>query len=117
MPTKPPQHSLPKFTAPSHARQVYDRQTRRMTAHLKCAADVRNSSFWKAVSRTYWIKHPVCENPHGKHGEFPPLTQEIHHIIPISKAPHLAYKHSNLMALCKKCHAVFNQQERAEERQ
>ena len=117
MPAKPPQHSLPKFTAPSHARQVYDRQTRRMTAHLKCAADVRNSSFWKAVSLTFRRLNPLCVDPHGLHPGRPVFTADAHHVIQISKAPHLAFKHSNLMAVCNDCHAVFNKQERAEQRQ
>ena len=112
MPTKPPQHSLPKFTAPSHSRQVYDRQTRRMTSGLRIASDLRNSSFWKRVRLTYISRNPICENPHGWHGEFPPPAQEVHHKESLQTAPHLAYTHSNLMALCVKCHAKFSQEER-----
>ena len=112
MATRPPTHKLPTFSAPSHAQQVYDRQTRRMTAGLKCAADVRNSSFWKRVRLTFISRNPVCANPHGWHGQFSPPAREIHHIQSIQSAPHLAYVHSNLMALCAKCHAKFSQEER-----
>ncbi len=120
MATRPPTHKMPRFAAPSHAQQVYDRQTRRMTAHLKCAADVRNSSFWKKVSYSYKVRHPLCEDPHGDHArarQYPPTVDDVHHKIPISKARHLAFVHTNLMSVCKDCHGVFNAQERAEERQ
>lgn len=112
MATRPPKHSLPKVVATSHAREVYDRQTRRMTYGLKCAADVRNSSFWKRVRLTYISRNPICENPHGWHGEFPPPAREVHHVKSIQEAPELAYTHANLMALCAKCHAKFSQEER-----
>lgn len=112
MATKPPRHNLPQIKARCHAREVYDRQTRRMTMRLKCAADVRNSSFWKKVRETKAARNPTCENPHGFHGDYPPPLDDVHHIVSIEKAPHLAFVHSNLMSVCKKCHAVFSAQER-----
>lgn len=112
MAIRPPKHKLPIIKAPSHAREVYDRQTRRMTAGLKTAADVRNSSFWKKVRLTYISRNPLCENPHGFHTGFCPAAEEIHHKVSIQEAPELAYAHSNLMALCRKCHAKFSQEER-----
>lgn len=112
MATRPAKHSLPKVAAPSHAKQVYDRQTRRMTSGLRQASDLRNSAFWKKVRLTYISRHPICENPHGFHSEFPPPAREVHHKESLQNAPELAFKHSNLMALCSRCHAVFSQQER-----
>lgn len=112
MATRPPKHRLPRIEAKSHTREVYDRQTRRMTAGLKTAADVRGSSFWKKVRLTYLSRNPICENPHSFHGEFPPAAREVHHRQSIQAAPHLAYVHSNLMALCSRCHAVFSREER-----
>lgn len=112
MATKPAKHSLPRIDAPSHARQVYDRQTRRMSFGLKSAADVRNSGFWKKVRLTYISRNPLCEDPHKFHGPFPPPAQEVHHIRSIQDARELAFVHSNLMALCCRCHAVFSAQER-----
>lgn len=105
-------HKLPRVEARSHAREVYDRQTRRMTAGLKTAADLRNSSFWKKVRLTYLSRNPVCENPHGWHGEYPPLAREVHHKQSLQAAPELAFAHENLMALCSKCHAKFSAAER-----
>jgi 5-methylcytosine-specific restriction endonuclease McrA len=113
MPTKPLKHSLPKLSARSHAAEVYDKQTRRLTAGLRVASDLRSSSFWKKVRLTYISRNPICENPHGWHDDFPPLAQEVHHKISLQKAPHLAFKHSNLMSLCCKCHAKFSQEERS----
>lgn len=106
---------MPRRTvAPSHAQEVYDKQTRQRSYGLKSAQDVRNSSFWKKVRKTYASLHPLCEDPHGDHKNdyMPPVVADVHHIIPIQKAPHLAFKHSNLMSVCKDCHAVFSQQER-----
>lgn len=115
MPTRPPKHKLPTVQAKSHAREFYDRQTRQRTAGLKTAADLRNSSFWKKVRLTFISRNPVCCNPHGFHDGFAPAAQQVHHIEPIQKAPHLAFTHSNLMALCTRCHAVFSARERADE--
>lgn len=112
MATRPEKHKLPGVVAPLHSRQVYDRQTRRMTAGLREAADIRNSSFWKKVRLTFITRNPVCANPHGFHDQFPPPAREVHHVQSIQSAPHLAFTHSNLMALCSQCHAVFSQGER-----
>ena len=112
MPTKPPTHKLPRFSAPSHSQQVYDRQTRRMTSGLREASDLRNSSFWKKVRLTFISRNPVCANPHGSHSEYPPPAREVHHIRSLQQAPELAFVHSNLMALCSRCHAVFSAEER-----
>lgn len=112
MATRPPKHSMPRVKAPSHAREIYDRKTRRMTFGLREAADLRNSNFWKRVRLTYLSRNPVCANPHGFHSDFPPAAREVHHKAPLQSAPHLAFVHSNLMALCSKCHAVFSAEER-----
>lgn len=112
MATRPLKHSMPRVKAPSHSREIYDRQTRRMTSGLKEAADLRNSNFWKKVRLTYITRHPVCENPHGFHLGFAPAATEVHHKQSLQIAPELAFNHSNLMALCAKCHAAFSQDER-----
>ncbi len=112
MAIRPPKHSLKKVVAPSHARQIYDRQTRRMTFGLKQASGLRNSSFWKKVRLTYISRNPICENPHGFHGEFPPPAREVHHKQSLQDAPEMAFTHSNLMAVCSRCHAVFSAEER-----
>lgn len=109
---KPPRHSVPRIKAASHAQQVYDRQTRRMTAGLREAADLRNSSFWRKVRLTYLSRNPMCANPHGYHSEFAPPAREVHHVVSLQEAPHLAYNHSNLMALCSRCHARYSAEER-----
>lgn len=106
-------HKMPsRLAAPSHAQEVYDRQARQRSYGLKTAQDVRNSSFWKRVRLTYISRNPMCENPHGFHSYFPPPAREVHHKESIQTAPHLAFVHSNLMALCSKCHAVFSAAER-----
>lgn len=112
MPIKPPSHRLRTFAAPSHSRQVYDRQTRLHDPLLRQACAVRSSSFWKQVRLSFISRNPICANPHGFHSDFPPPSQEVHHVKSLQEAPDLAFSHANLMALCSRCHAVFSQQER-----
>lgn len=66
-------------------------------------AKIYNSSKWQKLRAAYFMQHPLCE----KCGA---VTQEIHHIKPISTGKSLAemqglaYNPDNLMALCTECH-------------
>ena len=40
---------------------------------------------------------------------------EIHHIMPVSKYPELAYDPENLVSLCQKCHAKYHEYYRNQE--
>lgn len=61
---------------------------------------VRDSRRWKAASRYHRWRHPVCEAC-GLN-----LSDEVHHRVPVAKAPELAFDPSNLMALCRACHCA-----------
>lgn len=72
------------------------------------AAQIRNSRRWRTVRAWYITQHPFCEDPFSKHaGGVPVLAMDVHHITPLIVAPDLAYKESNLMALCRECHALI----------
>ena len=43
-------------------------------------------------------RYPVCQRCERD------LTAEVHHVVPIDRAPLLAYEPSNLRCLCERCH-------------
>lgn len=59
---------------------------------------------WDCLSRRYRIDNPLCEDCE-KNGRVEP-SREVHHIVPLSVDPSLKYELSNLVALCKGCHAI-----------
>ena len=56
---------------------------------------------WKRIRDSYAAAHPLCEQclKEGRYTQ----TEEIHHIKPLSEGG--THARSNLMALCKECHA------------
>lgn len=56
---------------------------------------------WKRIRDSYAAEHPLCEVCLVK-GVYTP-TEEIHHKLPLSQGG--THDRSNLMALCKECHA------------
>ena len=56
---------------------------------------------WKRIRDSYAAEHPLCEVCLAK-GVYTP-TEEIHHKLPLSQGG--THDRSNLMALCKECHA------------
>jgi len=57
------------------------------------------TSRWRRLSRALRRAHPVCQRCDQD------LTYDVHHVRTIEEAPHLAYDPSNLMCLCRACHA------------
>ena len=62
---------------------------------------------WRKLSEAYRASQPLCEDCLGR-DKVKPCT-EVHHIEPISKAPHLRLEPSNLVVLCKECHEQRHQ--------
>ena len=56
---------------------------------------------WKRIRDGYAAAHPLCEQC-LKEGRYT-KTEEIHHVKPLSEGG--THERSNLMALCKPCHA------------
>ena len=53
---------------------------------------------WKQLSMHMRRLHPVCQRCNED------LADHVHHIVPLSQAPALAFELSNLEALCRRCH-------------
>ena len=49
----------------------------------------------------------LCEDPFGEHKEERQVVvaKHSHHIVPVEKAPELAFERTNIMAVCEACHA------------
>lgn len=62
---------------------------------------------WRKIRFMYIKLHPVCEVCRDL-GLLTP-TEEVHHIIPLSKGGTHADK--NLMSLCKRCHSAITAKE------
>ena len=111
MALKPPSHKLAGFgAAPA---RYYDRVTRRSDPALRQAAAFRNSARWQKLRLAFIAAHPLCADPHGLHGAWPPAAREVHHVASLQQAPDRAADWENLMALCHDCHSIFSREERA----
>ena len=60
------------------------------------------------------VRHeqPLCPNPYGKHDAIVESTTQVHHIISIEQAPHLAFERLNLCGVCNRCHEHLTTLER-----
>lgn len=70
------------------------------------AASRRYGRVWKRVRDAYVKEHPFCEECFKK-GIMVPV-EEVHHIKPISEGGN--HNKSNLISLCKSCHARIHAQ-------
>jgi len=59
---------------------------------------------WRRLSERVRKEQPLC--PDCEAEGFARATTEVHHIIPIAKAPSLRLVRNNLIALCTKHHAL-----------
>lgn len=66
-------------------------------------------SRWRKVSRAYRKAHPRCEDPFDRHGDHPPGSATVDHIVPLPEGK--KYDWDNLQALCRGCHAKKTRQE------
>lgn len=60
---------------------------------------LRRGRRWFAFARAYRASHPLCEACGER------LSAEVHHRTPVSVAPERVFDPSNLIALCRGCHA------------
>ena len=59
---------------------------------------------WKRIRDSYVQQHPLCERCQEQ-GKLIP-TEEVHHKVPLSEGG--THARSNLIALCKSCHAQIH---------
>jgi 5-methylcytosine-specific restriction endonuclease McrA len=77
---KPKRVAMPKLVVPTTSDEVYSTER------------------WMRLSRIMRQRHRVCQQCELD------LSTEVHHVIPIEQAPHLAFEVSNLRCLCQRCH-------------
>lgn len=76
----------------------------------KEADAIRHTTRWINTSRWYRRITPLCEHCRNA------LSEEVHHVVPISVDPSMAFEGSNLKALCKRCHRALHNGESEEPR-
>lgn len=95
------------------ARERYERKQPRTEAQKRAKA-IRSSKAWQNCVVMYLARNPECKDPYDHHKELheDAAAAQVHHIEPLEEAPELAFRWSNLMGVCTKCHARLSQEER-----
>ena len=66
---------------------------------------VSSSKRWVNRTRPRKVsRNPYCERCMEANVRTP--VAQVHHIVPVKDAPHLAHDMSNLMSLCTQCHGI-----------
>lgn len=74
-------------------------------------ADQRGyDSQWRKIRLLLLAQQPICARC-AEQG-ITTLAEDVHHIVPIRQDPSLRLAMSNLMPVCRQCHAVLEQETR-----
>lgn len=84
----------------------------RRNGRYSMAKRLRSSARWQKCRLLHLNEHPLCCDPLGEHAGPEPADQ-VHHIIPVFKAPELLCEASNLASICTACHSRIEAKERA----
>ena len=84
---------------------------------------VYNTSRWRNLVKAKKMMNPLCERCLARQeGERVKAVEEIHHIIPMSRAANeleileLGFDPSNLMSVCSQCHEELHKELRSHKR-
>jgi 5-methylcytosine-specific restriction protein A len=102
-------------TSRQQSGRVYDATRRQSDPALAEAARIRGSAAWQTLRRFHKAQFPTCCDPFKLHGEYPPLCDQTHHVVPIVKEPERALEWDNLRSLCTGCHRQIEAMERRDE--
>jgi len=58
----------------------------------------RQGRRWRTWAGWYRMQHPTCERCRAD------LSDEVHHVVPVSEDPTRTFDVDNVKALCKRCH-------------
>ena len=83
-------------------RGVCDVCSKGVTVGQRTTAERGYDHRWRLLSERKRTESPLCEVCQ-KDGMVTPAT-EVHHIVPIARAPQLRLVWSNLVSVCKACH-------------
>lgn len=73
------------------------------------ARRIRSSRRWQKVRDAILSEAPFCRDPHERHA-VPVLAAEVHHVVPVARAPSLAFDADNLMPVCRVCHELIERE-------
>ncbi len=96
----------------SQAHDRYQDARRNLSADKATARDIRKTAAWRAFSKWYRTKYPLCCDPFKAHGKRPVAAMDVHHVKPCGANPELAFDESNCRSLCRGCHASVSAIER-----
>lgn len=62
----------------------------------------RGGRRWTAWARSFRRANPICQRCQLG------LSDEVHHVVPVSEAPERTFDVSNVVALCRRCHRLVH---------
>ena len=76
---------------------------------------IRNSRRMRTYSSWFRVNHPLCCDPFGEHATsgLTVSAQQMHHVVPLDRAPSLAFVITNCRSVCTACHSKLERKERA----
>ena len=86
-------------------------------AHSKLYVRLMNSREWRQLRWQVIAEHPLCERCEAK--GYITASRCVHHLIPVesgkteAECRDLAFRRSNLQALCYQCHSEIHKAERS----
>lgn len=89
--------------------------------HSKLYRQLMSSKEWRTLRNSYLQQHPLCEECERK--GYVTAARCVHHKTPVesghseSECRDLAFRPTNLMALCFQCHADIHKAERSHSRE
>lgn len=90
----------------------YNRAKRRLSEALAEAQRIYNSTRWKALRALYLSEFPLCAECTSR--GLTVAAVDVDHREPLALRLDLAYEWANLQGLCRACHNVKTQAERAQ---
>lgn len=102
------------------AARVYDNTTRKDDPELAWVKQQRSSARWTKLSRLFRSSFPTCCNPFKTHGEYPPVSHHVHHVVSMRQCyrsgdHEKVFEWDNLRSICTDCHNRIEGMERRDE--
>jgi len=85
-----------------HRKEIDIPRARRQSERQGTPASRGYDHRWRAYSKSFLAKHPICADPLGLHGELGAMSEVTDHIVP-EWAGGKFWDHANHQALCRAC--------------
>lgn len=113
---------MPTINKPNNKRKR-DNSKRKNGLQAKIQRLIYNTSHWRKLVAAKKMMNPLCERCLARQeGERVKAVEEIHHIIPMSRAANelqileLGFDPSNLMSVCCQCHEELHKELKSHKR-